>query len=133
PLPKGEGETKKPASLLLVGNVDYGGEPGVMLASADTHRGDRAIRDGKGIWPPLKNTLMEVATIERRFTKQFGADHLKTLEEKEATEQDVQELAPQYRFLHFATHGFFAEPSVKSLLAPKDRQESELQEAILGR
>ena len=117
---------KSPASLLLVGDVDYGGDSGVMLASAEAHRGERAVRDGKVVWGPLKGTRTEIDAIRDCFERHFSKGKANQLSDKEATHQAVHEQAIKNRFLHFATHGFFADASVKSLSAPKDRPENEL-------
>jgi CHAT domain-containing protein len=45
--------------------------------------------------------------------------------------------AADYRYLHFATHGFFADPAVRSVLAPSDKPEltmfrDEMQRQVAG-
>ena len=40
-----------------------------------------------------------------------------------ATEQALREQAPQHRYLHLATHGFFAPPEIRSALAPRKPDE----------
>ena len=47
----------------------------------------------------------------------------KQLDGKQATAEAVRETAPHCRYLHFATHGFFAEPKVQSALAASERPE----------
>jgi CHAT domain-containing protein len=39
------------------------------------------------------------------------------LRESEPTEEQVRELAPQFQYVHFATHGFFAPPELISSLS----------------
>jgi CHAT domain-containing protein/Tfp pilus assembly protein PilF len=114
-----------PASLLLVGDINYDGDPGVPVASAASHRWERAIRAGEKTWPKLTNTSMEVATIERRFRKRFGSERLTTLDENAATKQAIESLAPKFRYLHFATHGFFADPDVQPPAVRNNRAEME--------
>ena len=128
-----------PASLLLVGNVDYGGDPGVLLANAEQRGGERAIRNGKGVWPPLPGTRAEIAAIRDSFEQYFPDGRLTQLRDKNATEQAVRARTSENRFLHFATHGFFADPSVKSIAASGDADRSdserfldEMQSPIVG-
>jgi CHAT domain-containing protein len=121
-LSKGARETN-PESLLLVGDVDYGGDPGVMLAS---DRGGRAVRDGQMVWDPLPGTRTEISTIRDSFERRFTEGKVQQLHEQQATVAAVRSAVPNYRYLHFATHGFFADPSVRSLLVPTEKPELSL-------
>ena len=105
-------------SLLLVGNVDYRGDAGKL--SAD-NRGQRAVRDGQSEWPPLPGTKDEIARIGDSFRQRFAKGEIMRLDGGRATAAAVHAAAPNCRYLHFATHGFFADPSVRSALAPSDK------------
>ncbi len=48
------------------------------------------------------------------------------LRKQQATADAVREAAPKYHYLHFATHGFFADPKIRSALAPSDKPESSI-------
>jgi CHAT domain-containing protein len=112
--------TQAAPSLLLVGDVDYGGDPGILLAST---RGERAVRSGLAQWPALPATRTEIAAIHDSFQRRFAAGNVMQLDGKQATSEAVRDAAPNHRFLHFATHGFFADPKVQSALAPSDKPE----------
>jgi len=110
-----------PPSLLLVGDVDYGGDPGLLLAS---NQGQRAVRDGAMKWNELPGTRAEILAIRDSFEQKFPDGTDKQLRKQQATAEAVREAAPKYRYLHFATHGFFADPKIRSILAPSDKPES---------
>ena len=110
-------------SLLLVGDVDYGGDPGMLLAS---NRGQRAVRDSAMTWGPLPGTRAEILAIRDSFEQKFSDGTDKQLRKQQATAEAVREAAPKYRYLHFATHGFFADPKIQSAIAPSDKPESSI-------
>ena len=119
-----EGPKPAPAeapSLLLVGDVDYGGDPGAgpdLDASRSAAVGTRA--------GPLPNfsklpaTGDEIASIGRYFKLRFRGAQLDELSGNLATEAAVREAAPKHRFLHLATHSYFAPPELRSALGPSD-------------
>jgi CHAT domain-containing protein len=69
---------------------------------------------------PLAATREEIVTVADSFRR--GHRRQKTLltelRDDEATETAVRSQAPKHRYLHFATHGFFAPAEVRSALAP---------------
>jgi CHAT domain-containing protein len=112
----------KTGSLLLVGEVDYGAKPGApesdALASARA-----APRAGlRGAWDPLPGTRSEVLAVLDSFERRFEGGEAKTLRRERATEEAFREAAGRDRFLHVATHGFFAPAEVRSALAGEDRE-----------
>jgi len=109
-------------SLLLVGDVDYGGDPGVaptQVASRSAAVGTRAglLPD----FPKLPATGDEIAAIGRYFKHRFQGAQPDELSGELATEAALREAASRHRFLHLATHGYFAPPSIRSALGPSDK------------
>ena len=108
-------------SLLLVGDVDYGGDPGVatdQVASRSAAVGTRAglLPD----FPKLAATGDEIAAIERYFEHRFRGAQRDELSGGLATEAALRTAASKHRFLHLATHGYFAPPELRSALGPSD-------------
>ena len=106
-------------SMLLVGNVQYGGDPGhpdgVMVAARSAVRG--------GDFGPLSFTelpgfVTESTAIQESFKQEFHGGEFKMLGRDQATEAAFRRAAPHYRYMHLATHGFFAPRSVASALSP---------------
>lgn len=98
-------------ALLLLGNVDYGAAPGTAAAdrsSSRTATGGPTRRE----FHPLEATAGEILVVKKHFEKRFREGHAELLEEADATEQQFRLHAPRHQWLHLATHGFFATPSV---------------------
>ena len=93
-------------SLLLVGDVDFGAEPG----SADLLAIDRTVpRGGEPFnWPSLPGTRDEVASIQTSFVKQFHDAQPTVLVRDQATKNAVSDAMTRCEYIHFSTHGFFA-------------------------
>src|SRR5262245_5627506 len=90
-------EQKESASLLALGGVDY----------------------GKSSWQPLPGTTEELQTIRPLFA---GSQML--LGKTDATAKLLVEALPKARYVHLATHGFFAE---KELDIERNRERESLQ------
>ena len=113
-------------SLLLVGDVDYGGDPGVastLVASRSAAVGTRA-----GFEPKFERRdgmRVEVLAIrdsfEKQFKKRFPESRATLLSDEDATEEALRQMAGRYRYLHLATHGYFAPPELRSALGPSDQ------------
>jgi CHAT domain-containing protein len=117
--PRPAGHAGTPGVLLAVGGVAYGQKPRPvddertrlqLLAArpAETQRG------GEGGWPDLPGTLRELdavgrLAVAREIVRLQGADA--------GTARLLLEL-PRARWAHVATHGFFADQSVRSVLTP---------------
>ncbi len=96
--------------VVLVGGLDYGGERSQRFALAGTIRSDRGIAKGGG-WLNLPGTEKEVRAIAERVSANKGVPELIT--GSDASRSRIQELAfPQA--IHFATHGFVRQDSVKA-------------------
>jgi CHAT domain-containing protein/Tfp pilus assembly protein PilF len=101
-------------SLLLVGDVDFGAAPGQPVdASRSAARGGALPAYGR-----LAGTRQEVLAVRDSFERRFKQGKVTLLREDEATEAAVRLAAPAHRYLHLATHGFFAPPTLKSALQP---------------
>ncbi len=118
PVPQLLGELVSPSAaskadageLLLVGAVDFDAQPGA--GSEDFAAA--APREGKrDSFAPLPGTAEEVKAIKKLYDATHKAAPSVALEGGAATESAVRNAAPAARYLHLATHGFFAPPDVK--------------------
>jgi tetratricopeptide (TPR) repeat protein len=110
-----------PESLLLVGDIHYGTAPGKseQVAGLTAPRsGDRGFN-----FRPLENTRGEILALRDTFERRFKKGKATVLREDEATEAALRQEAPNHRWLHIATHGFFAPPQIKSAAAPVERND----------
>jgi CHAT domain-containing protein len=113
------GADKVVPSLLLVGDVDYGAVPGLVDEQDGSRSAARGSRGGAlPAYSPLPSTLGEILVAQRYFQRHFSGGRVRSLEAGAATEAAVRQAAPKHRYLHFATHGFFAPPELRSALAP---------------
>ena len=117
--PKQRGPVPDDQSMLLVGNVQYGGDPGrpdgVMIAGRSAVRGGDS---GELSFVELPGFVTESTAIQESFKQEFHDGQFKMLERDQATEAAFRRAAPHYRYMHLATHGFFAPRSVASALSP---------------
>ena len=113
-------------SLLLVGDVDYDGVPGVSEYPGESRSAMGRPRYDKSIFTRLPHTLSEMESLQGMFLKTFPSGRAVRLEKQDATESSVRKMAHRFRWLHLATHGFFAPPEVCSSVAmePTDRKGS---------
>ncbi len=91
-------------ALLLVGDVDY--DAGTPSAS---EAGIGQVHSGK--FSPLKGTAAEVQALRNQFQRSFPAGEVLLLGKAAATEEAFRREVPRHRWLHIATHGFFARPN----------------------
>jgi CHAT domain-containing protein len=110
-------------SILLVGEVDYGAATRApaegLVASARA-----APRDGlRGNWVPLDATRSEILAVRESFEGCFPAGVTRLLRRGEATEEAFRAAAGAHRWIHVATHGFFAPREVRSALADATRHD----------
>jgi CHAT domain-containing protein/tetratricopeptide (TPR) repeat protein len=111
--------------VLALGGVDYDRAPTplndravrtevVALRRAETERG-RGPGDGDSTgWKTLPGTAREVEAVAKRA----GSRPLLTLRGTEASTVRLLRELPKARWAHIATHGFFADPNVRSILQP---------------
>lgn len=122
------GETADEPSWLLVGDVDFGAAPASTLSAPADERGAEldtphqatgepshaAARGGSLQWSALPGTAQEIDSLERLWRSIHPAATAKTLRGETPTEEAIRRLAPQFRFVHLATHGFFAPTETSS-------------------
>jgi CHAT domain-containing protein len=115
------GTEPPPESLLVVGDVAYGGSTGKsgdLLASrsAPTNPGQEKMWDFRD----LEHTRAEVVAIADSFGAAFSKAPTQRLNREGATESAFRQQAPKHRWLHLSTHGYFAPTKVKSALAEQE-------------
>jgi CHAT domain-containing protein/tetratricopeptide (TPR) repeat protein len=118
--PKNGDDGDGPAtSLLLLGDVDFDAAPaeaGTALVQTPARPRSGALQK----WQPLPATRGEILAVRDSFEQRFPDAKVRMLRGKQATKSALEQLAPRYRWLHLATHGFFAPPQLRSALAPAD-------------
>lgn len=109
-------QTDQPAkpSLLLVGDVDFNAAPGSPQL---TGMNRSAPGDVRRKWAQLKATKDEASAIKKSFESRFAVTDVTELVGRASTEDAVRTNASQHRYLHFATHGFFAPAQLRSALS----------------
>ena len=116
------------ASMLALGDVAYD----VEAISPSSTSSLLAVRGEKGTkWNRLPGTKAEVLSIENSFRKYFPSGSLVELNQNKASEQSVRESAPKSRYLHFATHGFFADETVKAMAAKQGDNKKMMGEKVV--
>jgi CHAT domain-containing protein/uncharacterized protein HemY len=116
------------ASMLALGDVAYD----VEAISPSNTSSLLAVRGEKGAkWNRLLGTKAEVLSIENSFRKYFPSGSLVELNQNKASEQSVRESAPKSRYLHFATHGFFADEAVKAMAVKQDDRNKMMGEKVV--
>jgi len=108
---------KDEPSLLLVGDVRYDGAAGSAEMLADSRAAARGSSGARMRWPALANTRAEVTAIADAFRRRADKAAVTQLNQGEATESAVRRQASAHRYLHFATHGYFAPKELRSALA----------------
>jgi CHAT domain-containing protein len=104
-------------TLLLVGDIDYEGSAG---GGADTAAKRSAAGTGAGALPEfnrLAATRAEIAAIRDSFELRFEDGAVRVLRRGNATEAAFRAEASAHRWLHLATHGFFAPKELRSALS----------------
>jgi CHAT domain-containing protein len=102
--PAAEPQAQPPATIATVGPSSVATVPGILR--------DSAFGAGFG---PLPGTLLELAGLEQDFVRALGAGAtLSLLRGRDATRDALVAAAPRARWLHIATHGWFAPESIRS-------------------
>ncbi len=115
------GKAEPAPSLLLAGDINYGGDAG---ASADRGASrSAAVGTRAGFLPnfkALRETRGEILEVRDSFEGHFPDTRAQVLRGDKATEEALRREAPRHRFLHLATHGYFAPEGLRSALGPDD-------------
>ena len=115
-------------SLLVMGDIDFdsprkGAEtasPASKTIEAGPAGGEAARISAIGEnYRLLTGTQQEMDAIAAVFASRFQEAPLKRLRGREATEGAAREWMPQTRYVHLATHGFFAPSQMPSALASR--------------
>jgi CHAT domain-containing protein len=102
-------------SLLLVGNVDFDAAPDDAAAPPEQH--------AQFHFSPLPGSAAETQSLHDQFVRAFPRGKVTQLQSGDATEAAFWREAPRHRWLHVATHGFFAPASIKTALVTQHRMD----------
>lgn len=122
-----ERAAEAPPSLLVLGDVDFGAETGQATATASSRSAVQSPTRA-GTLPSfrrLPGTRAEILAVRDSFEQRFAGARSQVLRGEQATEAAFRQQAGQFRWLHLATHGFFAPPQVQSALAPPANPDEE--------
>ncbi|HWB01231.1 MAG TPA: CHAT domain-containing protein, partial [Pirellulales bacterium] len=128
-----------PDSLLVAGDIAYGGDAG---SSSDLLAQRSAVgRERGGNWlqfSELPNAASELKSILGGYEQVKQRAHVDVLERQDATEEAFREQAPIHAWVHLVTHGFFAPAELNARLAtsapaaPAAPAQANLGQAIAG-
>ncbi|MHC4133557.1 MAG: CHAT domain-containing tetratricopeptide repeat protein [Planctomycetota bacterium] len=108
---------REKGSLLLVGDVDYDGSPGISIRPAASRSAAGTRTGALPEFPRLHATRAEVAAIRDWFKLRFEDGTVELLQGDGATEAVFRARASACRWVHIATHGFFAPQRLRSALS----------------
>jgi CHAT domain-containing protein/Tfp pilus assembly protein PilF len=112
-----EARSDDAAKLLAVGAVNYSRSSGAGQAAVRPGLFSPAARDSEvEAFSYLAGAGEEVAAVESVFRQTHPAAAITVLKTDAATQATVAGSAPDHRYLHFATHGYFAAERFKSAL-----------------
>jgi CHAT domain-containing protein/Tfp pilus assembly protein PilF len=117
-----------PASMLLVGDVEYDADPGKPSELTPQLLADNRTRGGGLHFMKLANAEAEMSSIKESYQK-VSAASATTLDLQSATEAAFQQQAPRHAWIHMITHGFFAPAELSKRLAGAAAQESSAEAA----
>ena len=108
--------------LLLLGDVDYDVDPATTSPKKKRKRRRPGKKRADGIeqeFSALPGAAGEIAAIQVLYQDvfDFDADDIESLKKGAASESAFREHAGKYRFLHLATHGFFASAELQSAMS----------------
>jgi CHAT domain-containing protein/Tfp pilus assembly protein PilF len=115
------GPSQPSPSLLLAGDIDYGGDPGTAADGGASR--SAALTTRAGSLPDFRHldaTRGEILEVRDSFEEHFPDTRAQVLRGDKATEEAFRRQAPRCRYLHLATHGYFAPAQLRSALGPAD-------------
>jgi CHAT domain-containing protein/tetratricopeptide (TPR) repeat protein len=126
-----EADQKSDHELLLLGNVDYdAGSPEMPQTLPDGNAesqfaGVRAPGGDSDRFEPLSGTKVEIESIRRVFAEAHPTNtrRIAELSTTDATEARFRREAVRSRYLHLATHGFFAPARFHSALSSDEHSD----------
>ncbi len=114
----GASRTDSAASLLLLGDVDFDARTGQAAAESGSSSGLRAARGSRLLhFDRLAGTAREIESIRGFFTEAYPNGAVSELRRTDAAKQALVRQVSGKRYLHLATHGFFAPPELQSGLS----------------
>jgi CHAT domain-containing protein/tetratricopeptide (TPR) repeat protein len=103
------------SSLLVLGDIDFGGAGGLASPTGAALAGPDAIRAGRlRQFQPLPGTARELREVCTTFHQTHPTAAADEVRGAEATEAALRRRAPGKHYLHLATHGFFAPSELSS-------------------
>jgi CHAT domain-containing protein len=101
-----------PASLLLVGDVDFNAAAGPETTLRSLPTGPGEIR-----YASLPGTAAEIEAVHRLFERSIKDSQVAELRKDQASVAAFRKQAAGRRYIHLATHGFFSPAGLRSALA----------------
>ena len=105
------------AKLVAVGDVDYLVRPPTPGSPPGADRAGHIPPSGRPRFAPLHGSRREVHDVEASFVKAFPGAPSVVLRGDGATQAALTAKLPGATFVHFATHGFFADDQVRARTA----------------
>lgn len=99
-------------SLLALGDVDY--ESKTNQGETDPNRA--TAKSIFGTWQKLDGTFAEMLVAVGLFKLRFEDGRVRSLRLDGATESALRTALPHHRYVHLATHGYFADDSLRSVM-----------------
>ena len=128
-----EGRKDLTKNLLLLGNINYDAQRDqAATVPAATKKFGRGLPEGFAPFNRLPGTQGEVASIEKLYRHDFGAEGILSLEEGRATKTAFLAEAGKYRYVHLATHGFFVEEKLPVSVSLAQRGSERFGEMLRG-
>jgi CHAT domain-containing protein len=113
-----EQDAAKAGRMLIVAGVNYDSRNSSAPVGPQVPEtsGSRAPLAEGALFSPLPGTARELEAISQKFRENHGERDLMVVRDAAASADRVVSEAPNYSYLHFATHGYFAAPSFKSAM-----------------
>ncbi len=100
--------------LLAFGSPDFGNPPNRAASTVGGASSPYTRGGGVGNWEPLPNSQAEVAALRAIFEQAFDRGRSRAFFARDASKRALEAHAPNARFLHLSTHGYFAPEEVTS-------------------